>query len=68
MRSDQQATNPVKQLAYSVKQIVKLTSLSKNFVHQQITEQKLKSFLAGRRRLVLHKSLEDWFDELSQSK
>lgn len=50
-------------LAYSVKEVSEMTTLSKAFVRNEIRAKKLKAKLVGRRVLILDADLKNWLEE-----
>jgi hypothetical protein len=68
MNIDRYAINSETQIAYSIKQLTKLTSMSKNALFIEIKERRLVSFTCGRRRLVSHQAVLDWIKLLSTTK
>jgi len=54
------------QLAFSIIQIAKLTSLSKSMIHSQIALGNLKIFHCGRRTLATKAAIDAWLDYLAK--
>lgn len=47
-------------LAYSVKDALAVTSLSRSLLYEEMAAGRLKSFHVGRRRLISAEALADW--------
>jgi excisionase family DNA binding protein len=48
------------QLAYSIKQIAKLTTISRSKIFEEIRDGNLKTFKCGRRTLATLAAIEEW--------
>lgn len=53
-------------LSYSVEEAVTQTGLTRSRIFQSISRGDLKSFKAGRQRLVSHKALQDYIAKLER--
>lgn len=53
-------------LSYTVDEAVDATGLTRSRVYQAIGERQLKTFKAGRRRMVSRKALEDFIAKLER--
>lgn len=56
-----------KKIAYSVKQIALLTSISKSTIFNEISNGNLKIFKCGRRTLATRKAIDEWIEKLSNA-
>lgn len=53
-------------LSYTIEEAVSATSLSRSRLYQAIAHKELKTFKAGRRRMVSRKALEDFIGEMEK--
>lgn len=51
-------------LTYSVKEVSKLTSMSKNGIHNEIKSGRLKAVSCGRRTLITPDAIKDWINNM----
>ena len=56
--------NHVDQLAYSVADVARLTSLSKSFIRNEIQDKRIKAKRCNRRLLIMPHDLEDYLAKL----
>jgi excisionase family DNA binding protein len=54
---------PTKKLAYSVKDALAVTSVSRSLLYEEMAAGRLKSFHIGRRRLISAEALADWLQQ-----
>lgn len=54
-------------LSYKVEDAVKVTGLSRSRIYQAIGTGELRSFLAGKRRMVTAAALQEWIAKLEQA-
>jgi len=56
------------QIAYSIKQISKLTTISRSKIFEAIRDGELKVLKCGRRTLATRVSIENWLNNFSNTK